>query len=305
MKTVAILGPTASGKTALAIALAKRHNALILSLDSLSIYRYIDIASAKPSLPEREGITHLGIDVLFPDEHFDVTMFFGLYEEAKACAEAEGKNLIIVGGTSFYLKAMMEGLSLRPKISDSAQDEIQRLMCDIRLAYDLIRRTDPSYASKIASSDRYRIEKWLEIFIATAEIPSVYLEHSKQQPLIRELALFEIDVPREVLAQKITSRTQTMIKLGLVDEVFGLEKRYGRAPQCMKAIGIKEVLDYFDGSLKYNDLVERISFNTIHLAKRQRTFNASQFPLHVKGDIEHLFDTITRYFTSETRSIVV
>ena len=305
MKTVAILGPTASGKTALAIALAKRHNALILSLDSLSIYRYIDIASAKPSLSEREGITHLGIDVLFPDEHFDVTMFFGLYEEAKACAEAEGKNLIIVGGTSFYLKAMMEGLSLRPEISDSAQDEIRRLMCDIPLAYDLIRRTDPSYASKIASSDRYRIEKWLEIFIATAEIPSVYLEHSKQAPLIRELALFEIDVPREVLAQKITLRTQTMIKLGLVDEVFGLEKRYGRAPQCMKAIGIKEVLDYFDGSLKYNDLVERISFNTIHLAKRQRTFNASQFPLHVKGDIEHLFDTITRYFTSETRSIVV
>ncbi|MDY0263671.1 MAG: tRNA (adenosine(37)-N6)-dimethylallyltransferase MiaA [Sulfurospirillum cavolei] len=305
MKTVAILGPTASGKTALAIALAKRHNALILSLDSLSIYRYIDIASAKPSLPEREGITHLGIDVLFPDEHFDVTMFFGLYEEAKACAEAEGKNLIIVGGTSFYLKAMMEGLSLRPKISDSAQDEIQRLMCDIRLAYDLIRRTDPSYASKIASSDRYRIEKWLEIFIATAEIPSVYLERSKQQPLIKELDLFEIDVPREILAQKITLRTQTMIKLGLVDEVFGLEKRYGRDPQCMKAIGIKEVLDYFDGSLKYNDLVERISFNTVHLAKRQRTFNASQFPLHVKGDIEHLFDTITRYFTSETRSIVV
>lgn len=305
MKTVAILGPTASGKTALAIALAKRHNALILSLDSLSIYRYIDIASAKPSIPERKGITHLGIDVLFPDEHFDVTMFFGLYEEAKACAEAEGKNLIIVGGTSFYLKAMMEGLSLRPEISDSAQDEIRRLMYDITLAYDLIRRTDPSYASKIASSDRYRIEKWLEIFIATAEIPSVYLEHSKQAPLIRELALFEIDVPREVLAQKITLRTQTMIKLGLVDEVFGLEKRYGRAPQCMKAIGIKEVLDYFDGSLKYNDLVERISFNTIHLAKRQRTFNASQFPLHVKGDIEHLFDTITRYFTSETRSIVV
>jgi len=305
VKTVAILGPTASGKKALAIALAKRHNALILSLDSLSIYRYIDIASAKPSIPEREGMTHLGIDVLFPDEHFDVTMFFGLYEEAKACAEAEGKNLIIVGGTSFYLKAMMEGLSLRPEISDSAQDEIRRLMCDIPLAYDLIRRTDPSYASKIASSDRYRIEKWLEIFIATAEIPSVYLERSKQQPLIKELDLFEIDVPREILAQKITLRTQTMIKLGLVDEVFGLEKRYGRAPQCMKAIGIKEVLDYFDGSLKYNELVERISFNTIHLAKRQRTFNASQFPLHVKGDIEHLFDTITRYFTSETRSIVV
>lgn len=305
MKTVAILGPTASGKTALAIALAKRHNALILSLDSLSIYRYIDIASAKPSIPEREGMTHLGIDVLFPDEHFDVTMFFGLYAEAKARAEEEGKNLIIVGGTSFYLKAMMEGLSLRPEISNSAQDEIRRLMCDIPLAYDLIRSTDSSYASKIASSDRYRIEKWLEIFIATAEIPSVYLERSKQAPLISELALFEIDVPREVLAQKITLRTHTMIKLGLVDEVFGLEKRYGRAPQCMKAIGIKEVLDYFDGSLKYNELVERISFNTIHLAKRQRTFNASQFPLHVKGDIEHLFDTITRYFTSETRSIVV
>ena len=117
MKTIAILGPTASGKTALSIDLALEYNAIILSLDSLSIYTHIDIASAKPSLTERHGIVHFGIDVLLPNEHFDVTMFFELYTQAKTSALSHKKNLIIVGGTGFYLKAMMEGLSLRPELS--------------------------------------------------------------------------------------------------------------------------------------------------------------------------------------------
>jgi tRNA dimethylallyltransferase len=295
LKTVAILGPTASGKTALAISLAKRFNAYILSLDSLSLYREIDIASAKPTVEEREGIVHFGIDVLSPSEHFDVTMFFGLYEEAHIQALRESKNLIIVGGTGFYLKAMLEGLSQKPHISLHVRKEIDLLMADLSVAYALIEKHDPLYAGRIASSDRYRIEKWLEIFIAADEIPSRYLEHAKQEPILKDLALFEIDTPRDILAERIRRRTQTMIEQGLVEEVFALEKRYGRAPQCMKAIGIKEVLDYFDGKLKYTDLCERISLNTLHLAKRQRTFNASQFPSHPKLELPLLQEALTRY----------
>ena len=157
---------------------------------------------------------------------------------------------------------------------------------------------DPSYAIKIASNDRYRIEKWLEIFLTTNEIPSIYLTHAKQEPVIKDVALFEIDIPKEVLAQKIALRTQMMIKAGLIDEVFYLEKHYTRAPQCMKAIGIKEVLDYFDGKFKMQGLEERIVLNTIHLAKRQRTFNTSQFPPHIKGDVASLFERIETYFKS-------
>ena len=296
LKIIAILGPTASGKTALSIELALNHNAHILSLDSLSIYKEIDIASAKPPLEERHGVRHFGIDVLSPREHFDVTMFFDLYKEAQEVSLKEGKNLIIVGGTGFYLKAMMEGLSSKPEIALHVKEKIETQLLDLSASYALIQEHDSVYAEKIASSDRYRIEKWLEIFLTTQEIPSTYLLHAKQEPIIKELALFEIDIPKEHLAHNIQLRTHSMLQQGLVDEVFGLEKRYSRAPQCMKAIGIKEVLDYFDGKLTFRNLGERIGFNTIHLAKRQRTFNASQFPPHLKGDVPSLFSAIEAYF---------
>lgn len=298
MKTIAILGPTASGKTALSIEFALKYNAHILSLDSLSIYQEIDIASAKPSLDERQGVHHYGMDVLSPSEHFDVTMFFDLYKEAHEASLREGKNLIIVGGTGFYLKAMMDGLSLKPEISLHVKEKIDQHLLDLEASYALILEYDRAYANKISSSDRYRIEKWLEIFLTTKEIPSLYLLNAKQEPIIKDIALYEIEIPKESLAQKIALRTALMIKAGLIDEVFGLEKRYTRAPQCMKAIGIKEVLDYFDGRFKISGLEERITFNTLHLAKRQRTFNASQFPPHTQGDIKHLSNAIEAYFKS-------
>ena len=298
MKTIAILGPTASGKTALSIELALKYNAHILSLDSLSIYKEIDIASAKPTPIERQSVHHFGMDVLLPSEHFDVTMFFDLYKEANEASLRDGKNLIIVGGTGFYLKAMMEGLSFKPEISSPIKEQIDQQLLDLEASYALVKEHDNTFARKIASTDRYRIEKWLEIFLTTNEVPSTYLMHAKQEPIIKDVVLFEIDIPKETLAQKIALRSKIMIESGLIDEIFYLEKHYSRAPQCMKAIGIKEVLDYFDGKFKIPGLEERITFNTLHLAKRQRTFNASQFPQHIKDDTAHLFCAIETYFKS-------
>ena len=286
MKTIAILGPTASGKTALSIDLALEYNAVILSLDSLSIYTHIDIASAKPSLAERHGIVHFGIDVLLPNAHFDVTMFFELYAQAKAYALSHKKNLIIVGGTGFYLKAMMEGLSLRPQLSLHVKTVIAQKLLDLEASYALICEHDPLYAQKIASNDRYRIEKWLEIFIATQQMPSDYLRHAKQPALLKDIALFEIETPKDSLIHRVQKRTRLMFEQGLIEEVFNLEKNYSRTPQCMKAIGIKEVLDYFDGMYTLKELEGKIATHTLQLAKRQRTFNASQFPPHIKAPLE-------------------
>ena len=292
MKSIAILGPTASGKTALAIDLALRFPSYILSLDSLSLYKQIDIASAKPTLEERRGIEHFGIDVLYPHESFNVTMFFELYRRALAQAQSDGKNLIIVGGTGFYLKAMMEGLSIKPELSLHVKQEVAHVLLDLEKAYQTLCLEDPTYAEKIASTDRYRIEKWFEIFLSTHEQPSSYLAHAKQPPLLQNIPLFEIETPKEILEQRIAKRTSMMLKQGLIDEVFTLEKHYGRAPQCMKAIGIKEVLDYFDGIYTLPSLEEKIAINTLHLAKRQRTFNTSQFPPHPKMVLGALSDTI-------------
>lgn len=300
MKTIAILGPTASGKTALSIELALDCNANILSLDSLSLYKEIDIASAKPSLQERSGIAHFGMDVIFPHEHFDVTMFFDLYQTAKEACLHEHKNLIIVGGTGFYLKMMIEGLSHKPVLSLHLKEHIATLLQNLTDAYALIQAHDKTYAQKIASSDKYRIEKWLEIFLSTNQIPSQYLALHKNKPVLENIELFEIEIPKEVLKTRIEKRTKIMLKDGLVDEIFSLEKKYTRTPHCMSAIGIKEVLDYFDGKFKLPELEEKIAIHTTQLAKRQRTFNASQFAPHPKKELSELKNLIEKSLHAST-----
>lgn len=221
-------------------------------------------------------------------------MFFELYRNAHDYALRHNHNLIIVGGTGFYLKAMMEGLSMRPNLSLHVKTEVQHCLLNLNASYALMQEHDPHYAHKVAANDTYRIEKWLEIFIATKQIPSHYLAQEKQAPLLENIPLFEIDTPKDMLIQRVTKRTQSMMKLGLIEEIFGLEKRYTRAPQCMKAIGIKEVLDYFDGIYTKAILEEKISTHTLQLAKRQRTFNASQFPEHPKQTLHELTPLIEK-----------
>ncbi len=275
---LALIGSTASGKTALSIDIAKKINANILSLDSLAIYKEIDIASAKPTKQERQGITHFGIDVLYPNEPFDVTTFIKLYKKAKEESIKEGKNLIIVGGTSFYLNVLLKGISSLPKIGKEAKEETQKLLSNLEEAYNFLSQKDPSYMKKIEKSDRYRTEKMLNLFFQTKLTPSEYFKANPPIPTITEkLPIYEIEVERDVLRKRIELRTQKMLKDGLIDEVFYLEKNYTREPNCMKAIGIKEVLAYFDGYYTKQEMKERIVIHTAQLAKRQRTFNKSQF----------------------------
>ena len=135
---LALIGPTAAGKTALAIELAHKMNAYILSLDSLSIYKEIDIVSAKPSMEERDGIIHYGIDYLYPNEFFDVTTFIKLYEEVYQKALHDSKSLIIVGGTSFYLKMLIDGISQLPTISSETRIQTSEYLKDLTSAYHLL-----------------------------------------------------------------------------------------------------------------------------------------------------------------------
>ena len=275
---LAIIGSTASGKTALSIDLAKKINANILSLDSLSIYKEIDIASAKPTKQECQGVKHFGIDVLYPNEPFDVTIFIKLYQKAKEESIKESKNLIIVGGTSFYLNILLKGISALPKIGQEAQKATQELLANLEKAHNFLYQKDPSYMKKIEKSDRYRIEKMLNLFFQTKLTPTEYFKANPPKATITEkLPIYEIEVERDILRKRIELRTQKMLKDGLIDEVFYLEKTYTREPNCMKAIGIKEVLAYFDGYYTRKEMQERIVIHTAQLAKRQRTFNKSQF----------------------------
>ncbi len=288
-KQLAIIGPTASGKTSLAIRTAQRLDAHILSLDSLSVYKEIDIVSAKPTKEERGKIIHFGIDHLSPDEDFDVTLFTHLYKQVRQQCIKEKKKLVIVGGTSFYLKILLEGISQRPPLLERHKEQVSLWMQDLTSAYTMLNKIAPLHMQTIEPSDRYRIEKALEVYAVTGESPDRYFAAHPPKPVITEpLPLHEIVWEREKLRERIRQRTEAMLKSGLIDEIIMLERRYTRAPNCMKAIGIKETLMYLDGIYDKKTLTEKITINTGRLAKRQETFNRSQFEHVIKGDFEIL-----------------
>jgi tRNA dimethylallyltransferase len=270
MKQIAIIGTTASGKTALALEIALKRNAIILSLDSLSVYKEIDIASAKPTKEERGEIVHFGIDEVYPNETFDVLEFIECYNKAKTYALKNQKNLIIVGGTGFYLKTLIEGISL----GITTHEPLDISVVD---AYERLYALDETYMQKIERNDKYRIEKAYNIYKQTGLSPSEYFLKYPKKPFVEDLPIFEITWDVEALRKRIVLRTQQMIQQGLIDEVVFLEKKYSRLPNCMGSIGIIETLEYLDGKISRKQLEEKIIINTAQLAKRQRTFNKSQF----------------------------
>jgi len=289
IKQLAIIGSTASGKSSIAVKVAKHMNAYILSLDSLSIYKEIDIVSAKPNKEEQGGIQHFGIDYIYPSEDFDVTTFIKLYNEIYAKCLKENKNLVIVGGTGFYLKMLIEGVSNLPNISESSKKDTSKHLFNLPKAYDLLHSLDAEYMSKIKNNDSYRIEKALDIYFETKMTPSEYFSANPPVPTIRSsLPIYQIEWDKDILRERIALRTKIMLEDGLIDEICMLEKKYTRLPNSMKAIGIKETLAYLDGIYSKDEMIEKITINTARLAKRQKTFNNSQFNNVIKGSVEQL-----------------
>ena len=295
-RQLAIIGPTASGKSDLAIKVAQKLNAYILSIDSLSIYKEIDIVSAKPSKEELAQIKHFGINELFVNEYFSVDIFIDLYKKVYATCKEEGKNLVIVGGTSFYLKSLLEGLSPLPPISAEHRLHVKQKLQDLRSSYDFLTKIDAAYMQKITPQDKYRIEKALLIYEASQLPPSQWFKQNPPKPVITDLQIYNIDVEREVLRERIQKRTQKMYAQGLIDEVCFLEQKYTRAPHAMGAIGIVEVLDYLDGKVEKEEMLSLISTHTAQLAKRQQTFNRTQFKDVTSAKLENLEDIILHKF---------
>ncbi|MCT7494604.1 tRNA (adenosine(37)-N6)-dimethylallyltransferase MiaA [Aliarcobacter cryaerophilus] len=290
MKELAIIGTTASGKTALSLEIANKTNSIILSLDSLCVYKEIDIASAKPTKIERGDIVHFGIDEVFPNEKFDVIEFLNLYKNAKEYAEKNMKNLIIVGGTGFYLKALVDG------ISDGLKENTN-LDMSLNDAYNLLYSLDKDYMQKIEPNDKYRVEKAYSIYKQSGLTPSQYFLKNPKIALSPNIPIFEILWEKDELINRISLRTKQMIKSGLIDETIYLEKKYTRAPNCMSSIGIIETLEYLDGKLDKKSLEDKIIQNTLKLAKRQNTFNKGQFTNRVSNIIPSLNSEIIKYFS--------
>ena len=293
MKQLALIGSTASGKSDLALSLALENNAVILSIDSLSIHKEIDIASAKPSSNELESVEHFGINLLSPNDTATVFTFIDEYHRAYSHAVSEDKNLIIVGGSSFYLKSMIDGLSYIPQITDATKLIAAEMMHDLNEAHRFLSQVDPITMIKIESNDSYRIEKMLHLYYQTSTPPSQWFQEHPPKPIITHCPILNIHIERELLRERIELRTKKMVQSGLIDEVAELERLYGRAPNSMKAIGIIETLEFLDGRIEKKTLIDEITTHTAQLAKRQKTFNSNQFKHTSNGSVNTLREIAT------------
>lgn len=263
----ALIGTTASGKSALANALAKDLDAILLSLDSLCVYKQINIASAKPDKAELAGLDYFGLDLIDVDESFNVGLFFKEYQKAEQKAMKLDKPLIIVGGTSFYLNALMNGLS-----EFSFNKNLTAKNLSNEEIYHLMQKIDKE--SKIHANDTYRLQKWFEIYQFSKPVaPSEFLKKAQKKPLIKELDIFELVVDKELLREKIALRTKQMFQKGLLEEASFLFHHYDKDLKPLNSIGLKECGEFLRGELSKNELETLINTHTAQLAKRQRTFN--------------------------------
>ncbi|MFC3848032.1 tRNA (adenosine(37)-N6)-dimethylallyltransferase MiaA [Helicobacter baculiformis] len=291
---MAILGASGSGKSALALKLAQDLDAEIFSLDSLSIYKDFDIAAAKPSIQDLQRVKHYAINVLEIHQPNNAPVF--MQELQKALALTQKSVLLLVGGSGFYLKAILEGLSPMPPISKAVRAQVAHL-CD---PYAFLTQVDPAYAHKIHPKDTYRIQKGLEIFLATHTPPSAYFKAHPRIPFALPIKLYALTLPKEVLHAQIAQRTQSMLDRGIVAEVEHLARAYGTHHQPFKAIGPKECLAHLEGKLSLEALKEAIHTHTCQLAKRQTTFNKTQFQNITSLQTDALYRALLEYAKGNT-----
>jgi len=238
-------------------------------------------------------VKHFGIDEIYPDEYFSVDIFIDLYKKVYKKCQEDSKNLVIVGGTSFYLKSLLDGLSIIPTITNDISKKVEQRLQNLDECYKFLTNIDAKYMQKISSNDKYRMEKALLIYEASDLPPTQWFKQNPPKPIIKNLPIFNIDTNRDILRKRIELRTSKMLDMGLIDEVCYLEQKYTREPNCMGAIGIVEVLEYLDGKITVDTMLKNISTHTAQLAKRQQTFNKNQFKDITSAPLEDLEKLLT------------
>jgi len=204
---------------------------------------------------------------------------------------------VIVGGTTFYLSSLINGLSEIPKITHKISLHVKEKLGNLQKCYDFLNKLDPEYMNNISPNDKYRIEKALLIYEASKLSPSEWFKQNLPKSIIKNLNIYNIDVDREILRDRIQKRTSKMLEMGLLDEVCFLEQKYTRLPNSMGSIGIVEVLEYLDGKVSQEEMLQNISTHTAQLAKRQQTFNRTQFKDITSAPLEKLEEIILKDFT--------
>lgn len=278
MRLIAIIGASGSGKSALAHRIAIEQNCEIFSLDSLSIYKYIDIASAKPTPLEQAQVRYHALNLLEPSQKSNAMLFKNLLLQTLTYLKENAPHtpLLIVGGSSFFLKSIIDGLSPMPPLQ--SYEKWVDSLGDLAAKYNVLCEIDSTYAHNIKPNDSYRICKALALFKATNMPPSVYFANHRKEPLGYDIEIFSLECERNELRERIAKRTKAMIQQGIVEEVQKVLGSYGTQVPALRAIGTKECVEFLQGKIpSLQKLQEQIFFHTCQLAKRQRTFNHTQF----------------------------
>ncbi|MHC4691462.1 MAG: tRNA (adenosine(37)-N6)-dimethylallyltransferase MiaA [Planctomycetota bacterium] len=271
---VLILGVTASGKGQLAFGLAERLGAEIISIDSMKVYRRMDIGTGKPPKEARERIPYHLIDVVEPSDAFSVAAFLDLANGAIGQIESRKRPIIAVGGTALYIKALLYGLFEGPGTDEQIRAELQaRAETEGAELYRELAAIDPAAAERISPNDTKRIIRALEVYKITGKpISSFQNQFNAQEPL-RKWTIIGLRREKAEENKRINARVKRMIRAGLVDEVKSLlaeEKPLSRPAGC--AIGYAEIIDHLSGRTTFEDAIELIKKNTRRLAKNQRTW---------------------------------
>ena len=279
-KIICIVGPTASGKTGLAIELAKKIDAEIISADSMQIYKGLNIGTAKVTEEEAQGIPHHIIDVCSPDEKFSVADFKDLCYDTIKEIKSRGKNVIIAGGTGLYVNAVVYNMNFTEEGADEDyRKELEKIAQEKGKEYlhNMLREIDPETADEVHVNNVKRVIRAIEFAKKTNKLKSTHIQEEKDrisnQKSEYEFVVFCIEQERQYLYDRINLRVDLMLKDGILDEA---RKVYDmKLPQdntCMQAIGYKEFFPYFEGKASVEECIDTLKKETRHYAKRQMTW---------------------------------
>ena len=303
IKVYTICGPTASGKSALGVEIAKRINGEIISADSIQIYKYVDIASAKPSKEEMQGIKHHLIDYVEPDENYSVSRFV---DDANKCIDdiiSRNKTPIIVGGTGLYIDTLINNIKLLDNsFCEEVRKELQeRLQKEgIEKLYEQLQKIDFEASKKIHPNNAVKILRALEIYYSSGKTLTEQNEQSLSEgSRFDNTSICLIAKNREFLYERINKRVDLMLQKGLLEEAERFFKmNFGNTSS--QAIGYKELKPYFDNELSLEECVENLKKATRHYAKRQMTWfrrnkNNIYFYIDSYNDVNLLTDDVMKY----------
>ena len=273
---ICLAGPTASGKTALAVSLAKELDGEVVSCDSMQVYRRMDIGTAKPTREEMEGIPHHMLDVADPTEDFSVSRYCALASPIVDDILARGKTAIIAGGTGLYMDALIRGNDFAPYPSTGRREELERIAQEqgIETVMEQLRSVDPESAARLHLSDQKRIIRAMEVYLETGETITEHNLRTQQQPPKYEALWLGLDFQeRKTLYDRIDLRVEIMLQMGLIDEIRSLLAS-GIPEKCtaMQAIGYKEFVAALRGECTIQEAAAQVQQSSRRYAKRQLTW---------------------------------